>query len=319
MIQGLEVMSGHYGVFNHFLNGMQNDPNNPRSCGKAGTWNDLVEQMDVEKLARQLHEVGASYYFITLMQGDEFMCAPNKTYDEIAGTKPGEACTKRDLPMDLAKALSKYGIKLGLYYTGDGPYKNEAIGKRFGFINPRVDVSEEFVKKWAAVLEEYAVRYGDLVSAWWIDGCYGVQGHDEIKFHYKDALLDHYYNAVKKGNPNAAVAMNNGVFKEFLKYYSKEDFTAGEFNFFDVYPNGKFTDGALSHILAPLGISKDGSEWGSWGEPGCKHSKEHMIEYVRRMTEMGGAVTIDISVDANSSFDPEQVETLKEIKKALNV
>lgn len=319
MIQGLEVMSGHYGVFNHFLNGIQNNPENPRSLGKSEKWDDLVGQIDVEKLARQLHEVGASYYFITLMQGEEFMCAPNKTFDEIAGTKPGEACSKRDLPLDLAKALSKYGIKLCLYYTGDGPYKNVEIGKRFGFVDPREDVSEEFVKKWAAVLEEYAVRYGDLVSAWWIDGCYGENWGDVIKFHYKDALLDHYYNAVKKGNPNAAVAMNNGVFKEFLKYYSKEDFTAGEFNSFDFYPDGKFTDGALSHILAPLGTSKHGFEWDQWCETGCKHSKEHMIEYVRRVTEMGGAVTIDIALNADSSFDPEQVEMLKEIKKALNV
>ena len=32
-------------------------------------------------------------------------------------------------------------------------------------------------------------------------------------------LLDYYYKAVKKGNPNAAVAFNNGVFPDVLKYY----------------------------------------------------------------------------------------------------
>jgi hypothetical protein len=33
-------------------------------------------------------------------------------------------------------------------------------------------VTEVFVQKWASVLEEYTVRYGDKVSGWWIDGCY---------------------------------------------------------------------------------------------------------------------------------------------------
>ena len=316
MIYGLEIMSGHYGVFNHFLDGMQNNSQNPISCGKTRSWNELVGQMDAEKIAAQLYDAGAAYYFITIMQGTKYMLAPNQTFDEIAGTKPGEACATRDFPMDLAKALSKYGIKLYLYYTGDGPWKDEVIGKRFGFTDPREDVSEEFVKKWAAVLEEYAVRYGDLVNGWWIDGCYGP-GHTDIKFHYTDELLDYYYSAIKQGNPIAAVAFNNGVFPDVLKYYPHEDFTAGEFNFFDTYPKGKFTDGALSHVLAPLGISVDGTEWGSWGAVGCKHSREHMIEYVRRVTEMGGAVTIDVALFADSSFDPEQLQMLKAMKESL--
>ncbi len=46
--------------------------------------------------------MNAGYYFITLMQGSKHMLAPNKTYDSIAGTKPGEACAVRDLPMELS-------------------------------------------------------------------------------------------------------------------------------------------------------------------------------------------------------------------------
>lgn len=59
------------------------------------------------------------------MHGKRYMCSPNSTYDKIGELNPGEACSVRDLPMDLYKALSKYGIDLYLYYTGDGPHKDE--------------------------------------------------------------------------------------------------------------------------------------------------------------------------------------------------
>ena len=76
-------------------------------------------------MPRNLHEMGAGYYVITTMQGRKFMIAPNKTFDRIAGTKTGEACAARDLVQDLYQALSRYGIDLYLYFTGDGPYKDE--------------------------------------------------------------------------------------------------------------------------------------------------------------------------------------------------
>lgn len=76
-----------WGVFNHFLfDGTKEE----ESC-----WNEFVEGFDVELVARNLHEMGAGYYFITTMQGRKFMIAPNQTFDRIAGTKTGEACATR--------------------------------------------------------------------------------------------------------------------------------------------------------------------------------------------------------------------------------
>ncbi len=64
------------------------------------------------------------------------MLAPNETHDEIAGTAPGEACAVRDIPMELADKLKKYGIKLCLYYTGDGPHFEPEIGPKFEITEP---------------------------------------------------------------------------------------------------------------------------------------------------------------------------------------
>jgi hypothetical protein len=298
-----------WGVFSHFLYHPQNNPKavTNRNAGETD-WSTCVDKFNVDTVAKTLAEVGAGYYFITLVQGRKFMAAPNATFDKITGCAPGEACSRRDLPLDLYNVLSPHGIDLYLYYTGDGPYVDDREGKAFGFTEPRADgVTPPFVQKWAAVLEEYAVRYGDKVNGWWIDGCY----RDHFK--YNEDLLRHYCNACKKGNPNAIVALNNGVHQDLLVDYAIEDFTCGEFNDFLVVPKSRFMDGIQTHILAPLGISPDGSEWGGWCKPGCKRTKEHMLDYVKRVNDVGGAVTIDVAIYRDGSFDPAQVEVLKYI------
>lgn len=291
-----------WGIFNHYLWG------NKFAESGAASWDDCVKGIDVKKLASDIHESGAHYYFITLMQGFKYMIAPNKTFDEIAGTKPGEACASRDVILELADELQKYGIDLYLYYTGDGPYKNEPEGKRFGFIEPRnVGVTKPFVEKWAAVLEEYAVRYGDAVKGWWMDGCYtGFLKYD-------DELLSIYHKAIKKGNPNAVVGYNDGVFPYYKKHFSTEEITCGEFNDFYVVPRQRFIDGAQAFMLAPLGVSPTGNEWDEWGRRGAKHDGRYMHDFVSCVNANGGVVTIDVYVSPTGSLDPEQMKVLQKI------
>ena len=303
-----------WGVYNHYLQYLQNDTENPHNLKRGHLkWNECIDSIDVDLIARQLHEIGAGYYFITLMQGDPCLIAPNETFDRIAGTLPGEACARRDLVSELYEALSPYGIDLYLYYTGDGPYKNYDIGKKFGFTEPReVGVTAQFVEKWAAVLEEYAVRYGDKVCGWWIDGCY------RDFFKYTDELLTPYYDACKKGNPNAIVSMNDGVFADYKKNYVNEDFVCGEFNDFTVIPPSRFVDGAQTFMLAPLGLPCPGKEmYGGWGRYGVKHDGAYMADFVKKVNAVGGVVTVDIAVNMDGSFDKEQIKVLAEMNRIL--
>ena len=288
-----------WGVFNHYLG---------YDCGNAAEWNAKVNRLDVEKVADQLERCGARFYFFTVMQGAPFLCAPNATFDRIAGTKPGEACSLRDIPAELAEALAKRGIDLYLYYTGDGPYKDDVIGGRFGFTEPRtIGVTRAFVEKWAAVLEEYAVRYGDAVKGWWIDGCHA----DYLK--YTDELLALYAAAIRKGNRSALVAMNDGVKPYYAKHHSGDDFTCGEFNDFYVIPRTRFIDGAQAFLLAPLGISANGTEWGAWAQGGCKRDGAYMGDFVSLANRNGGVVAVDVKIHPDGSFEPDQFEVLKAI------
>ncbi|MHB1151909.1 MAG: hypothetical protein ACYCWE_05220 [Eubacteriales bacterium] len=303
-----------WGVFNHYLYHEQNRAGSPTNQNAGTTdWNVCADELDIVKIADSLQAAGANYYFFTVMQGTKYMAAPNSAFDKIAGCSAGEASCSRDIPLELAEELGKRGIDLYLYFTGDGPYKNEDTGVRFGFIEPRKNVSMDFVLKWASVLREYAVRYGDKVKGWWIDGCY------RGAFGYTDELLKPYYDACKEGNPDCIVSLNDGVYEgKAVKNYIGEDFVCGEFNDFTYIPPSRFIEGSQAHILAPLGVSPDGSPWGGWCKPGVKRSKEYMADYIRRVNEAGGVVTVDVALYRDGSFDSGQLDVLKYVGAVLN-
>jgi hypothetical protein len=50
-----------------------------------------------------------------MMQGTQYMIAPNAEFDKVTGYAPGEACATRDLVLDLWEALNERGLKLLLY------------------------------------------------------------------------------------------------------------------------------------------------------------------------------------------------------------
>ncbi len=302
-----------WGVFNHYLFGMQNGTLSERNpSGKITDWNTCVDEFDVEKFAHTLHKMKAGYYFITIQQATKYMCAPNETYDKLIGAKPGEACSLRDLPNDLYKALSKYDIDLYLYMCATGPWLARDIGnspiylydpEKAGQHDTRATVTDEFVKAWASVMQEYSERYGDKVKGWWIDSCYEWLG-------FNDDNLKYYYDALKKGHPNALTAFNVAGTRELAKGFSKEEYICGEKNAFNYIPLSREIDGAQAHVFAPLGILPDWAGGGAWGFGGCKHTKEYMLDYTKLVNSVGSPVTVDIVVYRDGSLEASQEELL---------
>ncbi len=300
-----------WGVFNHYLSGwfLNSESDRNLNLGTPASWDECVKRFDVEKLAYSLHKMGAGYYFITLMQSKEYMLAPNAVYDKIAGTEPGQVCATRDLPSELYDALSKYDIDLCLYFTGDGPME-APFAKKFGFTKGDTHITEEFVENWTRVLEEYSVRYGEKVKAWWFDGMYDHYG-------YNNKLFKMYHDAVHKGNPYAATAFNNGMDLRFAKHYESEEFCAGELNYFGPTPRKKEREATVPHILTPIGYQPGGEEWMGWSKGGIKYTKEYAVDYINTIYKLGGFTTLDILVNVDGSFDPEQEAFLRNIGKCL--
>lgn len=318
-----KMRSKRWGVFNHYVC----TPGRDRHYGGVdlSDWNKTVDSFDVEKLAHTLYEIGAGYYFITLNHGSEYILAPNEAYERFLQVQKGELCSHRDLIDDIYHALSKYDIDLCLYFNCLSPF-NYCYGDKYRSLlgiklNEKPEVQrdvltindgEAFIKNWVDVLHEYAERYRDKVKMWWLDSCYDYSG-------YTDELLKYYHDAIKSGNPDALIGFNKaelllnpgGDLKKSCKY---EEVTCGENVKFDYIPKLGDIDGALAHLLIPIGADPNGfagTSW--WGARDTMYSHEFLKKYIDTVNAVGGIVTLDIRIEPDGSFDEKQIEVLKNI------
>ncbi len=280
------------GAFLHFLHG---------DAASFGT----VIDFDVEALAEQLDWMGAKYLVLTLGQNSGWFNAPNTVYDRITGYQPGERCAKRDLPLDLHRALSTKGIRLMLYLPCQTPNRDRRAQKAFGLPQGPKDqpIDAAFAKQWAEVIHEWSAHYGDKVSGWWFDG-----GYRHI--HFNEDIARIYADAVKRGNPNAIVTFNPGV--SLTRHTQAEDYTAGELNEpFDIVPTSRWHKGSQWHALTFLGSR--------WGERDVRHSTEQWRSWFKKVVAHGGAVTLDMSPNKDPKAGPigaigqEQAEQFRAI------
>ena len=308
-----------WGVFLHYLEGRMNNPDHPSNMGRGATgWDECLREFDADRFADALQQVGCGYVMITTMQLKKYLLAPNDTYDRITGYKPGEASPRTDFIRNLQQALERRGIALFLYFTGDGPAFDKQAGDAFGYrgYHPgEVKVTREFVEKWASVMREWSLRYGDKIKGWWLDGCYRIIGYDK-------ELLTIMANAARAGNPDALVACNYyGCLDEYgcLLHQVRKgspvcDFSAGEQVYFEDMPYAPFIEGTRWHILSFLGKSPDNTEISGWGSLGCRYTGEYMHDYVKEIHRRGGVVTIDICPFRDGHIDPEQYAVLEHLK-----
>jgi hypothetical protein len=298
-----------YGVFVHYLNEIQNSSHTIQSLGRSTSWDDCVREFDVERFASAMADAGAGYVIFTTHQRTRFLIAPNATFDRLTGYKPGEACATRDLVEDLYQALHKRNIPLMLYWTGNGPSSDAKANAAMGWQTP---VSKEWLLKWAAITEEYALRYGDKVAGWWVDGCYFKHGN----LQYDEEKLGLLARALKAGNPKRIIGLNPGV--ELTAYSRHEDFTAGEQNRFHAQPTGRWLDGEQWHTLSYLGADRPGNYLSAgWCEPGVRYPKQELAEYVYAVNHAGGVVSIDVLLYRDGGLDRSQLEVLKALRPAL--
>lgn len=290
-----------YGVFVHYLEGLQNNPDTVNSLGQRTSWDECVREFDTEAFADQMRQAGAGYVVFTVMQISRHLIAPNATYDAITGYQPGEACSTRDLIEDLYQSLSRRGIPLMLYWTGDGP-RADAQAAPAMKCPPDGQVTEEFVRNWASVVREYGERYGDKVRGWWTDGCYPFIGYD-------DAKLGILAEALRAGYPDRLVALNVGVEGKVGAYSRHEDYTTGEQNDFHDVPLTRFLEGEQWHILSYLG------DW--WGGAGTRLGKQQLADYVAAVNAIGGVVSIDVLLYRDGTIDRSQLEVLKPLRTKL--
>ncbi len=283
-----------WGLFSHYLVHMPSAPVPENMTGEL--WNKKVNSFNAAKLASQLSELGAAYYFITIGQGGGYFCSPNKTYEGIFGPSHGKL-SDRDLIADLAVELSKKDIRLCAYLPA------------FGNNEPK-DQSA-----WLAVITEWSQRWGNAISAWWIDGKYN-----------NEAEYSAFTKAFKSGNANSIIAYNTGPIgmnrDQLLPATPSEDFLAGEVDYFlptcgirvfdqKEYYLGPNISGDQLHFLNFLGA------WWGTGEP--RFSDAMIKSWTDHVIGHGGAVTWDVPVSDEGVIPDAYVKQLAVLKTAASI
>lgn len=291
------MREGKYGIFCHYL-------------PKGDTHQQTVNSFDVKAFADGAAEAGAAYVVFTLGQNSGYYCAPNATYEKLAGYAPHERCAKRDLPMELADALAKRGIRFMLYLPSRSPQQDQKAMKNLGDVSEGEPAPQEFTRNWSAVIREWSERYGKRVSGWWFDGAYNRAGWDDARKRYNWTT---WAAACRAGNPDSILAFNPGLNPKqaFGILCDEQDYTAGEANEWGATPKGyPAPDGVQWQILSFLGTQ--------WGRPdGPRDTDEKMIAYTRQVIEQGGAITFDLNVSGDGHLYTPALKQLIAIRKAI--
>lgn len=300
----------HFGIFFHYLNGLQNSKA-PWNQGKTTSWDECVNDLNVNRIADQVAQIGVDYVIITTEQIDKFMCLPNNTYESLTGYRRGEATSHRDVISELYYALHKKGIKLFLYVTGDGPRSDNKASLALNNPTSRATGNGSFkadkiwVDSWSRVIRSISLQYRKKIAGWWFDGSYGFIG-------YNNALLKNYLVAAKSGNSSALVAFNFTGPRDAVTIDCIGDYTAGESNKFENLPGTEFRKTKVKwHILSFLG--------NAWAQPGVRYSVDYLSSYIRKVKAKNGMVTIDVCLLRDGTIDPEQFNFLKRCRKYPSV
>ena len=334
-----------YGISVSIKHASQNNPESDASGGAQTSWENCVNEFDVDNFVSQVVQTGASYVLLCINQADEYFSAPNQAYADLIATSGmdlTDVMPTRDLPMEIMDALAEKGIKTMMYYAGDGPWKNEEVFENvFGgeiddetkapVLNPGGnDYATKTIKKnWKAVMEEYAARYGTKIAGWWLDGFDTSKWslleqktlRAMLKKYNSDALISFNaggpwrapgYNVVDEGKEGADDPAN------ILIDGSVDDYAAGEHHTFDSYPDSQYVvdkKGAQKqwHILSYL----CGDPYVDGVSGRTVMDADYMIEYVKAVAEKKGVVTMDVTVGRTGNILSNELNVLKAINKAI--
>jgi alpha-L-fucosidase len=299
------MAAGKMGISAHFY---------PRKPGEA---DQKAKQFEVQKVAEQTARAGAAWFLLTIHHQPWIMMAPNRRYDELLGT--GDYTSQRDVAAELADALGRRNVRLMLYVNlrlDPRSACNAEIREAMGGWPP----DDRMIANVASVYRVFSERYKEKVAGWWVDGAWLPDYKNSPK---RSAWFATLAEALRAGNPDAAVAFNPGL-RDFAQYAAHNDYTAGESKDLTRLPKARFVDGAQWHGWTYLGHA--------WGTDGTRFSNATLIDYAQKVLGRGGVLTFEVGTRGfrresyrgprietphDGHICPKQVEQLRAVREAI--
>ena len=264
---------------------------------------DGMKNFNAEKFAADVNQTGAGYVIFTLGQNSGFYCAPNPIYEELTGNSQGTKCFAGDVPMQAAKALEPYGIKLMLYLPSHPPSRDNDSSIRIG-VDQKASgdwlMNDTTVKNWCKIIKYWSEHYGENIGGWWFDGFYPwINMNEDYAKLYKEAVL--------WGNDQSILALNQGL--EPIIYPANKycDYTAGEFNEYGLLPTERFVDGTQWHIASFIGKN--------WVDDSVVIDRDFFADYLNKVNSKDGVASIGLYIDSYGAMSPHQLEFMRYIKQ----
>ncbi len=334
-------MAGKYGMMTHWFVYPEGDT----AEEKTARFNQRVDAFDLDGYMKQFDDSGASWLIFTLCQNNGYWNTRSEYLDKyLPGHYP-----ERDLALEIAKRVKKRGKRFILYIAGspvDFPRHSPEAAAAFGW-EPGADISEspEFEARWLEYLSSLSRHFGTLCDGWWIDGLY--PNVHKGRWHF-----DRWQEALRAGNPRSAVALSDASFcvGKLTNLCPGNDYFPGETHLIedgmiridpliggaDAYGEGRpihleegkvrrdgeqpryftpasqYIDGVQLHSLLALDLpfSPMPTDWVSY-------PREELLKFVRNMTRVKGAVTINVPIDDKGHIPESSIDKLAFLKDNL--
>lgn len=307
-------MSGKVGLMVHWI-----APGPwPQRGDRITDLNRAVDGFDVDRFMAQVDAVNAAWVIFTLGQNTGWYASPNATLDQLAG--PGHA-SRRDLAGEIAARCKASGKRFIAYLPAEVRAQSAAMHHAFHW---NIKDQSRFQETYRSFVRDYALKFGTLLDGWWFDGCY--VGHPEFNVDYDWPA---WIEAARAGNDLAVVAFNDGSFcigrstapTELADYLSGEaESIAGgvihlgrEADAPHHLPEGRWVNGTSMqwHVLTYLDVEWMHGVPGPMPEP--RYTDHELQMFVRRCTDVGGAVTVNVGIYQEGILAGATVDQLRRI------
>ncbi len=325
------------------------EPSHPGGLEKD-VWEGTVKSFsrNIDNFVGDVKRTGAQYVVFTIGQNTDNFAAPNKILDQAAANAlakpelatepdqpgPGIVTSKTDLIGEMADKLKEAGIGFYVYFAEDSKYDGKNGN---GWIAVEQGVIQEYARTWK----------DKKIDGWWIDGCYSSLvkdrfGTSKLAKESTDKLID----AAQSQNPNSLVFCNSEA-STFRYWSERQGAIGGEENFFHRLPDPDLNDPKTSfafnsdlsagpdtpfanlipdpkkplsldgkpvqwHVAVPLGSGYGLQDLDRFNQ---FYSETYLPRYIKKVTELGGAVTVDMAVTSDGRLIEKQLAVMDEVKR----
>ena len=220
-------------------------------------------------------------------------------------------CSNRDLFKEIAEGITQRGLKMMAYMSTKA--SSIPLSDALGWDDDPVD-KKPFQRKFAAIIREWSVNMGPLISGWWFDGAYSGP---RTGYTFGNERFEGvgWTEAVVAGNPDSVYCLNPGA-NTYQYCVEDEGFLAGKASHLHTQPGMPLVGDKQWHALLWTDCFWQHTEPGKKID-GPRFFDPELHRYLKRVNENGGAATLNIGTYQNGKLAEESAAQLTRLSELL--